>query len=88
MSVNRLLLWSLSAVKRMFPAGSDAPVKKHVSILHLVLGMILYGVLPIDALPDFIPIIGQADDGVVILILSAIIIRILLHRRQKVPEKR
>ncbi len=62
---------------------SGTSEKKKVSIPHLILGMVLYGVLPIDALPDFIPLIGHADDGMVILVLSAIIIRILLRGRQQ-----
>lgn len=35
----------------------------------LLLGGLLYGILPIDFIPDILPLIGIADDGVIILIV-------------------
>ena len=37
----------------------------------IIVGTLLYLISPIDLLPDFIPLIGQIDDGIVVTLLVA-----------------
>lgn len=46
----------------------------------IILGSILYIFSPIDLLPDFIPLIGQIDDTVVLGLLVAEISTVLMDR--------
>ncbi|MDH5476769.1 MAG: YkvA family protein [Nitrospinota bacterium] len=42
------------------------PQRPWVAIL-LLLAAIIYGILPVDAIPDVIPILGLGDDALVLL---------------------
>jgi uncharacterized membrane protein YkvA (DUF1232 family) len=41
----------------------------------LILGLIFYLILPIDFVPDFIPVLGYADDVIVIAVVLRAVIR-------------
>ncbi len=43
-------------------------------------GTLLYLISPIDLIPDFIPLIGQIDDGIVVTLLVAELSGMLLDR--------
>ncbi|ACK69775.1 protein of unknown function DUF1232 [Gloeothece citriformis PCC 7424] len=47
----------------------------------VLLGTVLYLVSPVDILPDFIPILGWIDDGVVLTLLMTEITRLITERR-------
>ncbi len=46
----------------------------------IIVGTLLYLISPIDLLPDFIPLIGQIDDGIVVTLLVAELSGMLLDR--------
>lgn len=46
----------------------------------IIVGTLLYLISPIDLLPDFIPLIGQIDDGIVVTLLVAELSGLLLDR--------
>ncbi len=46
----------------------------------IIVGTLLYLISPIDLLPDFIPLIGQIDDAVVVTLLVAELSGLLLDR--------
>ena len=46
----------------------------------IIVGTLLYLISPIDILPDFIPLIGQIDDAVVVTLLVAELSGLLLDR--------
>jgi uncharacterized membrane protein YkvA (DUF1232 family) len=46
----------------------------------IILGTLLYLISPIDLLPDFIPLIGQIDDSVILTLLVAEISTALFDR--------
>lgn len=46
----------------------------------IIVGTLLYLISPIDLLPDFIPLIGQIDDGIVVTLLVAELSGVLLDR--------
>lgn len=52
---------------------SDRRVPRRVKLLPFLL--VTYLVLPIDIIPDFIPVLGYLDDVAVILITLALVIR-------------
>lgn len=51
--------------------------------LALFLGAVAYGVSPIDAIPDLIPVLGLADDVVVFVSIAYFIWRIWAKRSPK-----
>lgn len=55
-----------------------------------VLGSILYGVSPIDLIPDLIPLLGWSDDaalGILALVWAVRIIRKRRERRQTLAPR-
>lgn len=46
-----------------------------VSVRALILGLLVYLVLPIDLVPDFIPVLGYADDVIVVAAVLRAVIR-------------
>lgn len=42
----------------------------------ILLGGVLYGMLPLDLLPDIVPIIGFADDITIIIIVLLVFLRL------------
>ena len=59
---------TLSLAQKMRIVGKAA-FHRHtpISAKLMLLGGLLYGILPIDLIPDFLPLLGIADDAVVIL---------------------
>lgn len=49
----------------------------------ILLGTLLYLVSPIDILPDFIPILGWIDDGIVLTLLMTEITRLITEHRNR-----
>jgi uncharacterized membrane protein YkvA (DUF1232 family) len=49
----------------------------------IVLGSIVYIVSPIDISPDFIPFIGQVDDGIVIALLVTEVSQVVKEKLQE-----
>ncbi|MEA5509474.1 YkvA family protein [Crocosphaera sp. UHCC 0190] len=49
----------------------------------VIIGTVLYLVSPIDIAPDFIPIIGWIDDGLLISLLVAELSSLILENRPK-----
>lgn len=43
---------------------------------------LLYGVMPLDLIPDLIPLLGWSDDVAVMMTGVAIAVKMLLRRRQ------
>ena len=46
----------------------------------IILGTVAYLLMPFDVLPDFIPVIGQLDDALVVTLLFAEVSQVLLDR--------
>lgn len=57
------LLWNVRLLYRMV---KDNTYKLDLSTKALILGALVYFILPTDATPDFIPMIGYIDDSLVI----------------------
>lgn len=59
----------LSMLKDSLKGNYTIPISK----LSMIIGAVLYVVLPLDAIPDFIPALGFADDiGVVGIVIKSI----------------
>jgi uncharacterized membrane protein YkvA (DUF1232 family) len=52
----------------------------------IIAGSLVYLVSPIDISPDFIPIIGWIDDGMIATLLVAEVSQILMERLKAKPE--
>lgn len=52
----------------------------------IILGTLAYLFSPIDIAPDFIPIVGWIDDGVVLTLLMAEISQMLTERLKAAPK--
>lgn len=66
------LLPDLVRLIRRLAADTSVPVRVRVGLVLLL----AYLVSPIDLIPDFIPVIGYADDAVVV----ALVLRSVVHR--------
>lgn len=51
----------------------------------IILGSLAYLLLPFDISPDFIPVIGWIDDGIIASLLVAELSQILLERLKAAP---
>jgi uncharacterized membrane protein YkvA (DUF1232 family) len=55
----------------------------------IVLGTLIYLFSPLDISPDFLPIVGWIDDGIVLTLLTTELSRLAIdyrQRRQKIVE--
>ena len=52
----------------------------------IILGTLLYLFSPIDIAPDFIPIVGWIDDGVILTLLIAEVSQLLTERLKAAPK--
>jgi uncharacterized membrane protein YkvA (DUF1232 family) len=52
----------------------------------IILGTIAYIVMPFDIAPDFIPIIGQIDDAIIITLLFTEVSQLLIERVKSKKE--
>ncbi|BAU44554.1 MULTISPECIES: YkvA family protein [Cyanophyceae] len=52
----------------------------------IILGTIAYIVMPFDIAPDFIPIIGQIDDAIIITLLFTEVSQLLIERVKNKKE--
>ena len=52
---------TMSLIKEIFQGLQAAPLRVKL----LIAGCVIYLLSPIDLIPDFIPVIGQADDVIV-----------------------
>jgi uncharacterized membrane protein YkvA (DUF1232 family) len=52
-----------------------------------LLGAVAYFVLPMDAIPDFIPVIGYTDDAAVLAAIKVVSDHITPEHRQAAGEK-
>jgi uncharacterized membrane protein YkvA (DUF1232 family) len=66
------LLPDLLRLFRSLLSSSEVPMPVRL----LVLGLLVYLILPIDLVPDFIPVLGYADDVIVI----ALVLRAVMRR--------
>ena len=53
----------------------------------VILGTVAYLFLPFDIAPDFIPILGWIDDGLIVSLLLAELSSLFLEYRQKGTQK-
>ena len=53
----------------------------------VIVGSLLYFISPIDLLPDFIPVIGQLDDAIVITLLVSELSQFLIERAKIAKSK-
>lgn len=53
--------------------AADPDIPKSVRVLLVVL--LIYLVLPIDLVPDFIPVVGYADDAIVVALVLRLVTR-------------
>lgn len=62
-------------------------MRKIPRLLKILIALVMgYSVSPIDLIPDFIPILGQLDDTVLILLIIAALL-FLPKRTRKLEEK-
>lgn len=65
---------------------TNQPVQRRKSggvNLQTIIGVLagLYGVSPIDVVPDFLPVVGQADDAMVIVLALVLMIVVTMSDR-------
>lgn len=65
------LLPDLLRLFRSLLGGKEVPT----TVRLLILGLLAYLVLPFDLVPDFIPVLGQADDVIVVAVILRAVIR-------------
>ncbi|MBW4483579.1 MAG: DUF1232 domain-containing protein [Tildeniella torsiva UHER 1998/13D] len=62
---------------------------KHPRYRWVVMGAsLIYLLSPIDISPDFVPVVGWIDDGVVAALLATGITQVLLDRRQTLKDQK
>lgn len=62
--------------------NSNKPIRQSKMSPQMIVGLLagLYGLSPIDVIPDFIPLIGWADDGgVIVLALVLMLVMTLMQ---------
>jgi uncharacterized membrane protein YkvA (DUF1232 family) len=65
------LLPDLLRLFRSLLSSSEVPMPVRL----LILGLLVYLILPIDLVPDFIPVLGYADDVIVVAVVLRAVIR-------------
>ena len=74
----------ITQIKPLVTSLFDTKVEKRKK--WIVLGILLYIVSPIDLVPDFIPVVGYADD-ILIPILLIIAERVLSKNQKNIVER-
>lgn len=65
------LLPDLLRLVRSLSVSSETPL----SVRLLALGLLVYLLLPIDLVPDFVPVLGYADDVILVAVILRAVIR-------------
>lgn len=52
----------------------------------MLLGGLLYGILPIDLIPDILPVLGQMDDAAVIIFAVFLFLRLSKNIRRELED--
>ncbi len=52
-----------------------------------IAGGLLYGLLPFDLLPDFLPILGLADDSTILILAILIFFRLTKALRKEMEQR-
>lgn len=73
--LDELSLVDRGAVQEFWSAVVSVVLGLLVIWLGLVLVLLLYLAMPIDLVPDFIPLVGYADDGIVITLALRSVVR-------------
>ncbi len=53
----------------------------------VLLGGVLYGIMPIDLIPDFLPVIGMTDDALLLIIAVFTFLHLTKHIRKEMEHE-
>ena len=71
----------MNSIVKSFYNWYSSQVKHPIYRWIIILGTLLYFVTPYDLCPDFLPILGWIDDGIILSILGAELSRLILSHR-------
>jgi uncharacterized membrane protein YkvA (DUF1232 family) len=80
-SIGRKIPFAEDIVAAAYCAGDDATPSK---VKLLIVGALAYFIMPIDGIPDILPLVGFTDDAAVI---AAMIAAVRMHMRDEHWEK-